>query len=108
MSSTARPTYSRLTRAKSCASGPSWLKAFTTRMPEKFSCALVERSPNFACSRSKRTWTLRPTYQNASDATGIRIMEMTVSFTETPSIESTAKTKVMIVNEPCISAGPSI
>ncbi|OGO69257.1 MAG: hypothetical protein A3H36_03195 [Chloroflexi bacterium RIFCSPLOWO2_02_FULL_71_16] len=41
-----RRTYSELMAANDAISGSSCEYAFTTRMPEKFSCAFVERSPN--------------------------------------------------------------
>ena len=105
---TARRKYSRFTRAKSRVSASSWAKAFTTRIPEKFSCAFVDMSPNCAWSRSKRTWTVRPMYQNVIEASGMRISARIVSFTDTESIESTAKANTMIVNEPCMMPGPII
>ena len=46
LSATARRKYSWLTAAKSFVSAASCENAFTTRMPEKFSCALVDMSPN--------------------------------------------------------------
>ena len=53
-------------------------------------------------------WTFRPTNQNATEARGMRIIAIAVSFTETLSIERSAKVNVISVNAPCMSAGPYI
>ena len=90
--SSARSTYSPFTLANDAISGSSWENAFTTRMPEKFSWAFVDRSPNFACSCSKRRLTRRPMNQKLIDVVGIRRSDRIVSFTLTFSIDATVKT----------------
>ena len=47
-------------------------------------------------------------YQKVSEARGMRINAMTVSFRETEIIDSTAKVKTITVNEPCMMPGPII
>ena len=47
-------------------------------------------------------------YQKVIEASGMRIIARIVSLTETDSMERTAKTKTMIVNEPCMMPGPII
>ena len=47
-------------------------------------------------------------YQKVSEASGIRINAMTVSFSETEIIESTENVNTMIVKDPCMIPGPII
>ena len=77
-------------------------------MPEKFSCAFVDMSPNCDWRRSNRWCTVRPMYQKVSEASGMRMSAMTVSFRETEIIESTENVKTITVNEPCMMPGPII
>src|SRR6266568_8593120 len=104
----ARRTYSSLTAAKESISAFSWENALTTRMPEKFSCAAVDISENWAWSRSNFWWTRRPMNQKVSETSGMSTTEMSVSFSETPSIEMIVKANVMDVETMFITPGPCI
>ncbi len=108
LSETARLKYSWLTFAKSLVSASSCENAFTTRIPEKFSCAFVDMSPNCACRRSKRRWTVRPMYQKVREASGMRISAMIVSLRDTEIIERTENVNTITVKEPCMIPGPII
>ena len=66
-------------------------------MPEKFSCALADRSPNCACSCSKRLFTRRPTVQNVYDENGVRTSATSASFVFTPNIDTKVKKSVRSV-----------
>jgi len=107
-SSIARRTYSSFTRANDAISACSCENAFTTRMPEKFSCALVDIAENWACRRSNFRCTRRPMIQNVSDTRGMSTIEMSVSFTERASIDAMVKMNVIVVASTFMTPGPCI
>ena len=78
-------------------SGCSCENAFTTRMPEKFSCAFAERSPNCDWSCSKRLFTRRPIVQNVYEEIGVSASVMSASFVLTLNIEMNVNRSVSSV-----------